>query len=226
MPLTIRDGHSERSARATSRAFSEAGLDRFARPERNSGWGGRSHAVFGSLAALLLLATATRATPDAPRYARSLVRPAVPRVTLVDRDGSPVALIEELARPGPVAVQFVFTTCATICPVTTSTLVAARQRYPKLRALAISIDPEHDSPERLRAYAASFGAGPGWRFLTGRADDVLVVQQAFDVYRGDKMRHQPAIFLRAAPGGPWLRLDGFPSGAELAAEVAALGAAR
>lgn len=182
--------------------------------------------AIAALAALLLLAAAAPAAPDAPRYARSLVRPAVPPVTLVDRDGSRVALAEELARPGPVAVQFVFTTCAAICPVTTGTLAAARERYPKLRALSITIDPEHDTPERLRAYAASFGAGRGWRFLTGRGADLLAVQQAFDVYRGDKMRHQPATFLRAAPGGPWLRLDGFPSAAELAAEVAALVAAR
>lgn len=172
------------------------------------------------LAAALLAGVATAA----PRYARSRVEVAVPAVTLVAGDGARVRLAEELARPGPVAVQFVFSTCATICPVVTGTLAAARQRQPRLRALSVSIDPEHDTPERLRAYAARFAAGPGWRFLTGRAADLLAVEQAFDVYRGDKMRHEPVTFLRAAPAGPWLRLDGFPSAADLVAEVAALGA--
>ena len=182
--------------------------------------------VVGSLAALLLAGLAGPAGPEpptAPRYARARVEVAAPAVTLVAADGARVRLAEELARPGPVAVQFVFTTCTTICPVMTGTLAEVRRRHPELRGLTLSIDPEHDTTERLRAYAARYGAGRGWRFLTGRPQDLLAVQDAFDVYRGDKMRHEPVTFLRGAPGGRWLRLDGFPSAAELAAEIAALG---
>ncbi len=181
----------------------------------------KSSAALGALAALLLAG----ASPAATRYARADVEVTAPAVTLVAEDGSRVRLAEELARPGPVAVQFVFSTCATICPVMTATLAEARRRHPELRALSFTIDPEHDTPERLRAFAARHGAGRGWRFLTGRPEDLLQVQRAFDVDRGDKMRHQPATFLRGAPGGRWLRLDGFPSAADLAAEIAALAAA-
>ena len=48
---------------------------------------------------------------------------------------------------------------------------------------------------------------------------MIAVERAFDAYRGDKMRHQPLVFLRARPRAPWLRLDGFPSAAELNAEL-------
>jgi protein SCO1/2 len=54
--------------------------------------------------------------------------------------------------------------------------------------------------------------------LTGTLDDSVAVQRAFDVYRGDKMNHQPATFLRAAPGQPWVRLEGFASAADILRE--------
>jgi len=159
------------------------------------------------------------------RYTRELASYTPPDVTLIDAQGARVPLRAELAHEGPVAVQLVFTTCTTICPVLTGTAAAARAHLPNLRWLSITIDPDEDTPERLRAYAARFrsepGAEPGagWRFLTGRPEDLVAVQQAFDAYRGDKMRHEPLTLLRAAPGGPWARLQGFPTPEDLSAEL-------
>jgi protein SCO1 len=170
-------------------------------------------------------APARQAAAEPARYTRAEGRYEAPDVTLIDAQGARVPLRAELAREGPVAVQLVFTTCTTICPVLTGTAAAARAHLPNLRWLSITIDPDEDTPERLRAYAARFrsepGAEPGsdWRFLTGRAEDLVAVQQAFDAYRGDKMRHEPLTLLRAAPGGPWARLQGFPTPEDLAAEL-------
>jgi protein SCO1/2 len=88
----------------------------------------------------------------------------------------------------------------------------------RFRLISISIDPEQDTPKQLRAYAERFGAGDRWRFLTGRAEDIVTVERAFDAYRGDKMNHQPLTLLRAGPDRSWVRLDGFASPAELARE--------
>ena len=38
--------------------------------------------------------------------------------------------------------------------------------------ISITVDPEHDTPARLRAYAQQVGAHPAWRFLTGSREDV------------------------------------------------------
>jgi protein SCO1/2 len=38
---------------------------------------------------------------------------------------------------------------------------------PQVRLVSISADPEKDTPEVLRQYAAKFGAGENWLFLTG-----------------------------------------------------------
>ena len=75
--------------------------------------------------------------------------------------------------------------------------------------MSISIDPEQDTPARLREYARRFGAGPEWQHYTGSAKASVTAQQAFGAYRGDKMSHTPLTLLRAAPGDPWTRIEGF-----------------
>jgi protein SCO1/2 len=84
--------------------------------------------------------------------------------------------------------------------------------------ISVTIDPEQDTPERLKEYAGRFKAEPGWQFLTGSIEDIITMQKAFDAYRGDKMNHIPLTFLRSTADGPWLRLEDFTSAAEVVAE--------
>jgi protein SCO1/2 len=81
--------------------------------------------------------------------------------------------------------------------------------------MSISIDPEEDTPARLREYARKFHAGPEWQHYTGTPEASLAAQRAFNVWRGDKMSHAPIILVRAAPGKPWLRIQGFVTPSEL-----------
>lgn len=160
---------------------------------------------------------------EADGYVRSQAAYAVPDVKLVNADGSGVPLRSELAEQDkPVILNFIFTTCGAVCPVMSATfsqLQAALGPDDAVRMLSISIDPEEDTPAALKAYAGKYGAGPQWQMLTGSLTDSIAVQRAFDVYRGDKMNHQPATFLRAAPGQPWVRLDGFASADDILREV-------
>jgi protein SCO1/2 len=195
--------------------------------------------IFASLGALaLLLCCAARAraqhsheqhvhdpqqqtTPAqaSEKFTRTSASYDVPDVTLTDMNGARVNLTSALAYDGPVFLQFIFTTCPTICPVMSSTLSTAQEKLgpdaARVRMLSISIDPEQDTPERLREYARKFKAGPRWTFLTGDLEKIVAVQKSFDAYRGNKMRHEPLTFMRAAPGKPWLRLDGLLSAAQL-----------
>ena len=129
--------------------------------------------------------------PAPTRYTRTVARYETPNVTLVSMDGTKTQLAAALNHDGPIMLQFIFTTCPTICPVMSSTLSAAQQKLGddlgKMRMVSISIDPEHDTPERLREYARKFRAGPQWLFLTGSVEDIEAVQKAFDAYRGNKM---------------------------------------
>jgi protein SCO1/2 len=161
--------------------------------------------------------------PAAPRYTRAFATYAPPDVTLTDATGARVGLASVLGREGPVMLQFIFTTCPAVCPVMSATFAAVQNRLgpeaEKVRLVSISIDPEHDTPGRLREYARRFKAGPRWLFLTGELDDIVSVRKAFDAYPGDnKMRHQPLTFIRPSPERPWLRLDGLTSAAQLVGE--------
>lgn len=155
-------------------------------------------------------------------YTRSLRSYAVPDVALVNADAQPVSLRDVLAADGPVMVNFIFTTCGAICPVMSATFAKVPGKLggegKKLRMISISIDPEHDTPEQLKAYAKNYGATPRWQFLTGTPERIEAVQRAFDNYRGDKMNHVPLAYLRAAPGKQWVRIEGFASADDLARE--------
>ncbi|AHE31538.1 SCO family protein [Burkholderia pseudomallei] len=137
----------------------------------------------------------------------------VPVVTLIRDDGKAVALKDELDDGRPVVLTFIYTTCTSICPVISQTLSQFQHGLgtdrEKIHIVSISIDPENDTPARLREYAARFGAGPEWQHYTGTAAASVVVQKAFNVYRQDKMDHNPVLLLRAMPGKSWLRIDGF-----------------
>lgn len=158
----------------------------------------------------------------AATYKRSVRGYQVPDVVLTDFDDRPVHLRDLLATDDPVMMNFVFTTCSTICPVTTKVLsdvpaVLGRDGK-RLRMISISIDPENDTPLQLKAYARSFQAGERWKFLTGRSQDIKSVQIAFDNYSGDKMTHEPVTLMRQSPGKQWIRIDGFATPEELALE--------
>jgi protein SCO1 len=156
----------------------------------------------------------------APSYVRSLAQITLPDVTLVDARGTRVPLAAVLNSSGPVVLQFIFTTCPSVCPALSTALSAAQRELGEgVRLVSISIDPEFDTPARLRDYARQFKAGPQWRFLTGSREDVAAVQKAFGAYRSNKMWHEPLTFLRPAPGRPWVRLAGPIGAAELVAEV-------
>lgn len=139
----------------------------------------------------------------------------IPRVTLTDHRGTAVSLPALL--DAPVLVQFIFTTCPTICPVMARSFAGLQSQLPGVRLVSISIDPEHDTRERLNAYAKDLRAGPDWSLLTGKLEDVLAAQKAFDAYQGNKMRHEPVMYGRF--GGNWIRFHGLISGEEAAAEI-------
>lgn len=154
-------------------------------------------------------------------YVRSLQNYTIPDVNMLDADGVGLSLRSALADK-PVILNFIFTSCGAICPVMSKIFsqvqTALGSERDKVRMVSISIDPEQDTPAVLKAYAEKYGAGPQWEMLTGSLNDSISVQRAFDVYRGDKMDHLPTTFLRAGPGQPWVRLDGFASAADILRE--------
>ena len=119
-------------------------------------------------------------------------------------------------------LNFIYTTCTAICPILSQSFAEFQRKLggerDRVRMVSISVDPEQDTPKRLTEYAKRFDAGGQWGFYTGSVQASVTAQKAFHAYFGDKMHHRPVTFMRAAPGQPWLRLDGFTSPDDLIAE--------
>jgi protein SCO1 len=154
-----------------------------------------------------------------PETRRSIVDYKIPDLTLVREDGKRVILPDELNDGRVVVLNFIFTTCTAICPVTSKVFSQLQDKLGNLQGrvhlVSISIDPEHDTPAVLKEYAQKFGARDSWQFYTGTVKDSIAAQQAFGVYLGDKMNHMPVTLLRTAPGKSWVRIDGFATADEL-----------
>jgi protein SCO1/2 len=153
---------------------------------------------------------------------RSLAEYLIPDVTMVREDGKSVNLAAELNDGRPVVLNFVYTSCTTICPMSSQVFEQFQDDLGGTREavhlMSISIDPEQDTPARLREYAGRFHALKGWDHYSGTLAASLAVQKAFNAYRGDKMSHIPLTLVRAAPGKPWVRFDGFARADDLLAE--------
>lgn len=127
-------------------------------------------AVIALVAAWPVVWTLRARVPPSPPVLGTL-----PAFRLTDQHGRPYGS-EELAGRVWIA-SFVFTRCETVCPAVTRKMARiqdrARNLEPALHLVSFSVDPEHDTPERLAEYARAHRASPRmWSFLTGPADAV------------------------------------------------------
>jgi len=159
---------------------------------------------------------------ESKNYRRSLHSYELPDLPMVDMEGKKTSLLSEINIDQPVMLNFIFTTCTTICPVLSATFTQVELQLgdesDQVRMISITIDPEYDTPARLRAYAERYHAGPQWQHLTGNLQDIVAIQRAFDAYRGSKMSHEPLTFLRVSTNAPWVRLNGLASAADVVME--------
>lgn len=130
----------------------------------------------------------------------------LPAFSLVDSEGKPFGL-EDL-RGRAAVVSFFFTRCASICPLIQRSMHRLQDEIEKngtggIRLLSISVDPGHDTPERLRAYATELGVhGERWTLLTGEDEAIRrLVVEGFKVPMGDALPGtSPGLFEIAHTG--------------------------
>jgi len=87
-------------------------------------------------------------------------------------------------------VEFFFTTCPTICPKMNANMVLIQNEFygnPNFGIASFSIDPKHDTPQILKAYAEEKGATlKNWHFMTGDKDDIYTFSNdGFRLYVGE-----------------------------------------
>jgi cytochrome oxidase Cu insertion factor (SCO1/SenC/PrrC family) len=156
------------------------------------------------VAATFLLAP-TRAA-QAARWGKSYF----PDVEVVTHEGTRLRFYDDLVKDKVFVINFIFTTCRDFCPLAAARLSELQAKLGDAMGrdvffYSISIDPETDTPERLKEYANTFGAGPGWLFLTGKPEDI----QALRYKLGDRGKtlseHRNEILLGNGATGGWAR---------------------
>lgn len=144
----------------------------------------------------------------------------IPDVELLDQDGRKIHFYTDLVKGKTVAINFIFTTCTTICPPLGATFARVQKELGDkvgrdVHFISISVDPATDTPERLKAWGAKFHAGDGWTFVTGnkpQVDELLLALGASSARRED---HSPTVLIGNDASGNWTRTYGLAKASQL-----------
>ncbi len=144
----------------------------------------------------------------------------IPDAALVDQHGKPVRFYQDLIKDNVVAINFVYTTCSTICLPMGANFAALQKRLGArldrdVKLISLSVDPLIDTPQRLRAWGQKFHPAPGWTLLTGSKGEVDGVLKALKVFTADKEDHAPIVLVGNDATNQWLRVNGLASPAIL-----------
>ena len=151
---------------------------------------------------------------------------------LVDQDGRKLRLKTDVMAGKVVVVDFIYTTCTTICPIFTATMASVQEKLADVvgrdvQLISVTVDPLRDTPRRLKEYGAKHHVQPqGWAFLTGAKADVDTVNKAFGTYTPNVDDHPPMVMVGDTASGQWTRFFGFPAAGDLEKRVRQLLAAR
>jgi protein SCO1/2 len=190
--------------------------------------------VLATLVAVLALALGAcqRSAPEAKYTARDITG-VMPPLAFTLTDGSGTAVTAADYRGKTVLVFFGYTHCPDVCPTTLAALSRVLKRLgpaaDSVRVLFISVDPQRDTPKRLKNYAAAFA--PQVVGLTGSDAQLTAVVKRYRVaYRHDKpdangdyaVYHSSAIFIFDADGKARLLATGTESVPELTQDLQTL----
>jgi protein SCO1 len=111
---------------------------------------------------------------------------AAPDLTLTSQDGAALSLSD--LRGKVVLLTFLYTSCTDTCPLLTGKMASLQEKLgadfaSRVQFLSVTVDPERDTPDVLRAYGQRFRADPaGWAFLTGTSDEIAGVTGAYGIF--------------------------------------------
>ena len=174
-------------------------------------------AVLAPLAAPVAAVAAGR---DPAPSARDRIRARYfPNLALRTQDNRTVRFYDDLIKGKVVILNFMYAECDGICPGITANLVKVQKLLGRrvgrdIFMYSLTLEPAHDTPAVLEAYARGHGAGPGWTFLTGRPEDIERLRRSLGfvdpdpVVDQDKASHignirygnEPAMLWAACPG--------------------------
>jgi protein SCO1/2 len=129
-------------------------------------------------------------------------------VALIDQNGRHVRF-NDLVKDKLVVVNFIFTSCTTVCSPMGANFAALQRRLGTrndVALISVSIDPTTDTPAKLKSWSARFGARPGWTLVTGAQNDVDRLLKSLRVYSPNRFSHAPVALI--GRDARWERVNG------------------
>jgi protein SCO1 len=151
----------------------------------------------------------------------------IPNLPVVTQDGKTVRFYDDLVKGKIVIISFIYTSCTDICPLTTARLAQLEDKLGDIVGrdifiLSMSVDPENDTPQRLKEYSEAFQTGPGWTFVTGKLEDIRAINSKFGERSQILSEHRNEIVLGNDATGEWQRDSAFGDLSRLVMTVSAL----
>jgi protein SCO1/2 len=139
---------------------------------------------------------------------------------LVNQDGKPVRFYSDVLKGKTVVIDVFFTTCTASCLVMNKSFEKIQEGLgehvgKEVVLVSITVDPETDTPERLKVYAKKFNAKPGWMFLTGKKENIQTVLKKLGLYVEDKNAHSNLVLIGNDATGLWKKAFGLAEPEEL-----------
>ncbi len=150
---------------------------------------------------------------------------------LSDMNGSPIDFARDAIKDRIVAINFIYSSCRTLCPLSSATFKLLQDRLSDrlgkdVWLISLTLDPQSDTPDRLREFADQFEPAPAWLWLTGAPANMETVLQGLGVSVANFREHAPLTLIGDAKFGRWTQLNAMPSPTQIEAELKRLWAAR
>ncbi|HKR22815.1 MAG TPA: SCO family protein [Pyrinomonadaceae bacterium] len=141
-------------------------------------------------------------------------------VELIDQDGKKVRFYSDVLKGKTVVVNAFFTSCTSVCPPMNRNMEKIQEAFGNrvgkdVFLVSITVDPEVDTPTRMKEYAKKFHAGSGWIFLTGKKENLDWALYKLGQYVEKKDDHQTIFIIGNEPTGLWKKAFGMANVAEL-----------
>lgn len=141
-------------------------------------------------------------------------------VELINQDGKKVRFYSDVLKGKTVVVNAFFTSCTSVCPPMNRNMQKIQEALGDRMGrdvflVSITVDPQVDTPDRLKKYAQSFHAGPGWIFLTGKKENLDWALYKLGQYVEDKNDHKTILIVGNETTGLWKKAFAMANLAEL-----------
>jgi protein SCO1/2 len=139
---------------------------------------------------------------------------------LVNQDGKELRFYSDLLKGRVVIINTFFTSCTSVCPPMTRTLERIQEwlgdRMGKdVFILSLSVDPLVDTPPKLKVFADSYHAKPGWHFLAGSKENVQLVLRKIGQFVEARDNHSTILILGNERTGLWKKAFGLAKASDL-----------